>query len=143
MIDLRDILGINEQTWMDNPGRNCAQRPDAMLDEIQIHADSWFPSEDSPFESKARRNAKRLCDGCPVKNACLSYALTDPELRGIWGGTTTADRVKLRGDRGDKCGTYAGYLAHRKRDETACVRCSMANATASKMKRAKAKRDVA
>jgi WhiB family redox-sensing transcriptional regulator len=143
MIDLRELIGINEQTWMEHPGRNCAQRPDALNDEIQIHADAWFPSEDGPTETKPTGRARRLCDGCPVASACLAYALTDPELRGIWGGTTTADRAKLRGDLGDKCGTYAGYLVHRKLDETACVRCSMANATASKMKRANAKKSAA
>lgn len=43
--------------------------------------------------------AKRICARCPVRAECLRYALTDPELDGIWGGTTPRERQRLRRSR--------------------------------------------
>jgi WhiB family redox-sensing transcriptional regulator len=58
--------------------------------------------------------AKQVCTGCPVRRDCLEYALTeslpvdtDPQctpqiyrkgawMTGIWGGTTTSERVAIR-----------------------------------------------
>lgn len=40
--------------------------------------------------------AKRICHQCPVKQPCRDYALADPKLNGIWGGTTYRDRLKIR-----------------------------------------------
>ena len=40
--------------------------------------------------------AKEVCRGCPVRLACLEYALAAPELRGVLGGVTTKERVRLR-----------------------------------------------
>jgi WhiB family transcriptional regulator, redox-sensing transcriptional regulator len=37
-----------------------------------------------------------LCDGCPVRAECLEAALTDPELVGLWGGTTERERCEMR-----------------------------------------------
>ena len=46
-------------------------------------------------------NAKKVCAECPYRLACLSFALKDPSLEGIWGGTTERDRVNIRkGHRG-------------------------------------------
>jgi hypothetical protein len=33
-----------------------------------------------------------LCGACPVRQDCLDFALTKPELVGVWGGTTQAER---------------------------------------------------
>jgi WhiB family transcriptional regulator, redox-sensing transcriptional regulator len=33
-----------------------------------------------------------LCAACPVRQDCLDFALTIPELVGVWGGTTQAER---------------------------------------------------
>jgi WhiB family transcriptional regulator, redox-sensing transcriptional regulator len=32
---------------------------------------------------------KAVCDGCLVRAECLDFAMADPELQGVWGGTTT------------------------------------------------------
>lgn len=32
------------------------------------------------------RKAKKICDGCPVQNQCLSYAVETDQHWGIWGG---------------------------------------------------------
>ncbi len=44
-------------------------------------ADLWFA--DSPADLE---KAKALCDGCPVKAACLAGALRRGEPWGVWGG---------------------------------------------------------
>ena len=40
--------------------------------------------------------ARAVCRRCPLATACLDYAL-DNEEYGVWGGTTPAERVALRG----------------------------------------------
>lgn len=40
--------------------------------------------------------AKAVCGTCPVEDGCLAYALTDPSLSGVWGGTSTSERRDLR-----------------------------------------------
>ena len=35
---------------------------------------------------------RALCAGCVVRSACLDYAQSDPELQGIWGGTSPGER---------------------------------------------------
>jgi hypothetical protein len=47
------------------------------------------------IESGGRHN-RVLCAGCPVRQECLEVALADPELVGLWGGTTDAERRVLR-----------------------------------------------
>ena len=40
--------------------------------------------------------ARAVCAGCPVNGDCLSYALSEPDLEGIWAGTTARERSRLR-----------------------------------------------
>jgi len=37
-----------------------------------------------------------LCEDCPVRRECLEAALADPELIGLWGGSTEAERREIR-----------------------------------------------
>lgn len=53
----------------------------------------FFPTEDPP--GPAGREALELCAGCGFRQPCLDYAMTHIVV-GIWGGTTTADRGRLR-----------------------------------------------
>lgn len=39
--------------------------------------------------------AYRVCNACPFTRECLEYALTN-DVSGIWGGTTDAERRRLR-----------------------------------------------
>jgi adenine-specific DNA glycosylase len=39
---------------------------------------------------------KPFCDACPVQKDCLAYALSYPDLRGIWAGTTENGRRRIR-----------------------------------------------
>lgn len=44
------------------------------------------------------KRAKAVCDECPVKSPCLSWALRN-KPDGIWGGTTKSERkLMLRDD---------------------------------------------
>ena len=36
------------------------------------------------------------CADCPVHEECLAYALAQPDLVGVWGGTTERERRKIR-----------------------------------------------
>lgn len=55
-----------------------------------------FAAEAGGLASRAReREAKAICEGCPVRDACLDWALEHGEA-GIWGGTTTRERPKVR-----------------------------------------------
>jgi len=39
--------------------------------------------------------AKAICADCPVREACLAWALYLGETHGIWGGMTPAERAGL------------------------------------------------
>jgi WhiB family transcriptional regulator, redox-sensing transcriptional regulator len=53
---------------------------------------------------------KAICGFCPVKDICLSWALKNADIVGIWGGTSTYQREQL----------------HRRRARKSCPGCSSA-----------------
>jgi WhiB family transcriptional regulator, redox-sensing transcriptional regulator len=48
-----------------------------------------------PEKGQTAREAKRVCNRCPVTVECLDWALERKEPTGIYGGTTAGERVKL------------------------------------------------
>jgi WhiB family redox-sensing transcriptional regulator len=42
------------------------------------------------------REAKRICNMCPVRAECLSYAMAEPIDHGVWGGMTERERRRHR-----------------------------------------------
>jgi len=69
-----------------------------------------------------------LCSKCPVRADCLTYAINTVGLVGVWAGTTTFDRMKLRRNNPrNRCGTNNGYQRHRSRKEQACQACLAAH----------------
>lgn len=64
--------------WMDNA--LCAQ----------VDTELFFPN--AYFTG---RKAKSICQRCEAIDECLEYAMQTRVL-GVWGGTTDADRAKLR-----------------------------------------------
>lgn len=89
-----DILTIQPPTWMDNG--ICAGRP---TEDNPIGRRNYGRAVDvrwMPDGAAAETASTRSCRGCPVINDCLNYALQHPELEGVWGGTTTAQRADLR-----------------------------------------------
>jgi hypothetical protein len=112
-MSLADMFGADTTPWASRGKCVGAANPD-----------DWFPVS----EAKALAVVNALCEGCPAKTACLAYALERPELEGIWGGTTDAQRAQLRGDTSAlptrvQCGTQAGVSAHKRRGEPKCRPC--------------------
>ena len=86
--------------------------------------------------------ALAICGRCTVKDECLRYGID--EVDGVWGGTTPAQRVRIRKllrrqwgiDHKNpvmtrfviRCGTTAGYTAHWRAGEPACDACRQAHA---------------
>lgn len=45
---------------------------------------------------QATERAKAVCAGCPVRDACLDWAVKTGMAYGVWGGLTPANRRALR-----------------------------------------------
>jgi len=56
----------------------------------QTDPEAFFPEKGG-----STREAKRICLGCEVKDACLDYALSHDERFGIWGGLSERERRRL------------------------------------------------
>lgn len=68
--------------------------------------------------------AKAICNRCPVKDICLSWALKDPSLRGIWGGTSTYQREQMRRRRARKtCPGCTSSLVIESSRNQLCLAC--------------------
>ena len=52
----------------------------------------FFPDRGNHNQAVQIEVAKAICEGCPVKEPCLDYAVAARETVGIWGGTTPAER---------------------------------------------------
>lgn len=82
---------------------NCRSSADELLDLLRgpaWRADAlcreypdlqWFGQSD-----RSSKAAKAVCGRCLVRKECLSYALADPGIDGVWGGLTTRERAQLR-----------------------------------------------
>ncbi|MGW3445610.1 WhiB family transcriptional regulator [Streptomyces sp. NPDC001076] len=63
----------------------------------EVERSIFFP-EDFPkgLVLLVTREAKQVCAGCPVMEACLEAALDRPEPNGVWGGLDKDERRALR-----------------------------------------------
>jgi WhiB family redox-sensing transcriptional regulator len=57
----------------------------------QTDPEAFFPEKGG-----STREAKRICQGCEVKDECLDYALAKDERFGIWGGLSERERRRLK-----------------------------------------------
>ena len=59
--------------------------------------ETWFSDRSRGGQSRVRdrREAARLCDGCPVLRECLEYAVATRQSYGVWGGVSERDRAAL------------------------------------------------
>lgn len=67
-------------TWPDTP---CRESPHLFVD----------ASRKTPLKHVVE-DAKRLCDRCPVRDACRDYAIANDEQDGVWGGMTPDERAE-------------------------------------------------
>ena len=59
---------------------NCRDEP----------ASTFFPSDGVGVDV-----ARRICADCPVREACLEYALRNGIDHGVWGGTSERERRRI------------------------------------------------
>jgi WhiB family transcriptional regulator, redox-sensing transcriptional regulator len=55
----------------------------------------FFPISAAGPALKQVARAKAICARCPIRQACLDYALYAGAVQGVWGGTTEAERRVL------------------------------------------------
>ena len=81
------------------------ERPDRIEVAPAITDDQWQeralcaqtdPEAFFPEKGGSTREAKRICLGCEVRDACLEYALAHDERFGIWGGLSERERRRLK-----------------------------------------------
>ena len=73
---------------------SAAIRPPAWTERAlcaQVGTDIFYPEAGS-----SAAEAKSVCAKCPVRNACLNYAVRTGERYGVWGGTTEQQRRRLQ-----------------------------------------------
>jgi hypothetical protein len=62
--------------------------------------DAWFPDNNGKMtrdEYELVRMAIRICDGCPVREECLTVGMQDEDIRfGVWGGLLAGERLAIR-----------------------------------------------
>jgi WhiB family transcriptional regulator, redox-sensing transcriptional regulator len=52
--------------------------------------------ERQPERETREEKAKQVCQGCPVRTACLDYAVSRPEKHGLYGGLNEDERAAER-----------------------------------------------
>lgn len=52
-----------------------------------------------PVSEEDAEEAKAICSMCPVRQACLEYALAHREREGVWGGATERERRRIHRQR--------------------------------------------
>ena len=62
----------------------CTQEP-------RLPVKAWFPTY-----SHGGWRARQVCKDCLVRQECLEWAVAANEAYGIWGGTTPAERARIR-----------------------------------------------
>ncbi|NUP17372.1 MAG: WhiB family transcriptional regulator, partial [Streptomyces sp.] len=87
--------------------------------------------------SADRTRAVALCRECPIQTACAQYALDNRDVRGVWGGTTLAERRSFHDGRPWRfddegrlrleCGSEDAYRAHFGYREQPCADCVAAH----------------
>lgn len=59
-----------------------------------INTDVFYPAQEL-FTVSEEKMFQKMCSGCPIMEGCLEWGLAH-ERYGIWGGTTPAQRARIR-----------------------------------------------
>jgi WhiB family redox-sensing transcriptional regulator len=60
---------------------------------MQSDPDAFFP--ETGGNSYELQNAKKICQRCPARVECLTYAIEAQEPFGLWGGMTARERIEI------------------------------------------------
>ena len=79
--------------WRDDA--KCAELPAEEADYLFFQKNPNNPNRG--LRAEPTRQAKAVCQKCPVLKRCLEYALRHPESAeyGVWGGTTVTQRRRI------------------------------------------------
>ena len=83
----RPIFDWDNEGWRD---RAACRNSDAEL---------FFPVGSTAAFLGQIQAAKSVCGSCPVREACLQFALENNQEAGIWGGMDEEERRRLRAAR--------------------------------------------
>jgi WhiB family redox-sensing transcriptional regulator len=75
-------VNIDKPSWMERAA--CIDMP----------LDVFFPGP-GRLGAADTRKAVAICRQCPVRQACLDYALEHPDMAGVWGGTSHRERNRI------------------------------------------------
>ena len=56
----------------------------------------FFPMGAPRLVMVQTERAKAVCDGCPVRDACLEWSLVTAQDAGVWGGLDEDERREIR-----------------------------------------------
>lgn len=59
---------------------------------VTYSTDIFYPDT---YEDADVAQAKSICNDCWMKDKCLSFALSNRESEGVWGGTTPRERRRI------------------------------------------------
>ena len=80
--------------------RDRADAPLGRVEDQEWHGRALCAQTDPeaffPEKGGSTRDAKKICTGCDVRAECLSYALSNDERFGIWGGLSERERRRLK-----------------------------------------------
>ncbi len=81
MLTLTDLMWEPDVNW----------RADAAC--AGVDSEIFFPTSE---DDKITEAAKAICEECPVREACLQYALATNQSAGVWGGLDAGERRRMR-----------------------------------------------
>lgn len=70
--------------WARDPARAC----------VDVDPDTFFP--ETTNANTLVKAARAICAVCPFWRDCAEYAISEPMIHGVWGGTTDSERMKIR-----------------------------------------------
>lgn len=78
---MSDSAGVGRTKWM-------SRGPACRYAEPEL----FFPATTGATAAGQTEKAKAVCACCPVRTACLAYALATQQQYGVWGGATDKER---------------------------------------------------
>nr|WP_312882545.1 WhiB family transcriptional regulator [Micromonospora polyrhachis] len=75
-------------------GDDLDWRPNAAC--AQTDSETFFPVGWGRADRELAEQAKDICRRCPVRDQCLTWAITHRQAHGIWGGLDPDERAAIK-----------------------------------------------